>query len=671
MKFLECPELQALTNCLAGRIVGDVVYDARVEAYSLKTTKDDKRFERELTKQFNGSDDAHISSGLTEPTAETATAVASTAAIPHRRRSDSVASRSGGVAAAFGDLADVAHRRVFAHLIEALNVVFPDYDFRGLPPSSFVAVARATAVGAATVDASGAAAASAADDDRNGADSSPTRRTISSDLSAIVSSANASLADLAAEEARAPMLPAELDAIILQAAAAAAGPAGAPYHVTLASQQQEGDEHAHGSRAGAAARAEEEVGGASGLERRASESRTATDVALSCDLGTAAFHDGGYGAAAATSASATGAPAGDTAISAAPIRKRSRSRSASVAEAQPRSRSRSTSVAEAAPTPHTAATAGAAGEPRRRGPKQREPPLPSPLPAGLTALLRASYGRPFLDSMWAILDAVVDLAACDVYSYAPRWDSDPLVAGALWSFNFFFYNRAAKKVVVFYATARSTMSAVAAAVAGPVGSPVKLRQVRVARGAAVSVALQPYDAADEAAARAGRQSPRVRGIGARNGRRGAQRRQPLAASPAATYGGGVPAYLDDDSAAAMWGARQRGDGPGASDDDDDNLAAAYGRGDDEDDSRAPSAGRPDDDDGPSRSGVASGFEGGTAPNDGDDHARRRARRVTAPRLAAGDGDSGGDDDGDDSRSDWSYNSGDDDSGDEPRGDTVG
>ena len=34
MKYLNVPELAALTNCISGRIVGDIVLDGRVEAYS-------------------------------------------------------------------------------------------------------------------------------------------------------------------------------------------------------------------------------------------------------------------------------------------------------------------------------------------------------------------------------------------------------------------------------------------------------------------------------------------------------------------------------------------------------------------------------------------------------------------------------------------------------------
>jgi hypothetical protein len=41
-----------------------------------------------------------------------------------------------------------------------------------------------------------------------------------------------------------------------------------------------------------------------------------------------------------------------------------------------------------------------------------------------------------------------------VFSYLPKWDTDPLNAGALWSFNFFFYNRALKKVLFLAVVAR-------------------------------------------------------------------------------------------------------------------------------------------------------------------------------------------------------------------------
>ena len=41
-----------------------------------------------------------------------------------------------------------------------------------------------------------------------------------------------------------------------------------------------------------------------------------------------------------------------------------------------------------------------------------------------------------------------------IYSYLPRWDTDPLTAGALWSFNYLFYNKALKKVLFFAVVAR-------------------------------------------------------------------------------------------------------------------------------------------------------------------------------------------------------------------------
>lgn len=39
MKFLNIPELAALTNCISGRVVGDIVLDGRVEAYSCESIK--------------------------------------------------------------------------------------------------------------------------------------------------------------------------------------------------------------------------------------------------------------------------------------------------------------------------------------------------------------------------------------------------------------------------------------------------------------------------------------------------------------------------------------------------------------------------------------------------------------------------------------------------------
>jgi hypothetical protein len=61
---------------------------------------------------------------------------------------------------------------------------------------------------------------------------------------------------------------------------------------------------------------------------------------------------------------------------------------------------------------------------------------------------QANEGSSLLDNMYKSLDEVVKLAECEIYSYNPDSDTDPfLEQGAIWSFNFFFYNRKLKRVV--------------------------------------------------------------------------------------------------------------------------------------------------------------------------------------------------------------------------------
>ncbi|XP_041015037.1 repressor of RNA polymerase III transcription MAF1 homolog [Juglans microcarpa x Juglans regia] len=55
-----------------------------------------------------------------------------------------------------------------------------------------------------------------------------------------------------------------------------------------------------------------------------------------------------------------------------------------------------------------------------------------------------------LEALYKSLDEVVKSTECEIYSYNPDTDADPfLERGAIWSFNFFFYNRKLKRVVSF------------------------------------------------------------------------------------------------------------------------------------------------------------------------------------------------------------------------------
>ncbi|KAI8090047.1 Maf1 regulator-domain-containing protein [Halteromyces radiatus] len=57
--------------------------------------------------------------------------------------------------------------------------------------------------------------------------------------------------------------------------------------------------------------------------------------------------------------------------------------------------------------------------------------------------------------MWDILDELVELNECDVYSYTADIDDDPMVEeGYLWSMNYFFFNRKLKRMVFFSVNSR-------------------------------------------------------------------------------------------------------------------------------------------------------------------------------------------------------------------------
>ena len=62
-------------------------------------------------------------------------------------------------------------------------------------------------------------------------------------------------------------------------------------------------------------------------------------------------------------------------------------------------------------------------------------------------------------ALWATLNEEIDLPDCDIFSYTPDLTSDPFAEdGCLWSFNYFFYNRKKKRVVLFTCRAQSPFS---------------------------------------------------------------------------------------------------------------------------------------------------------------------------------------------------------------------
>lgn len=63
------------------------------------------------------------------------------------------------------------------------------------------------------------------------------------------------------------------------------------------------------------------------------------------------------------------------------------------------------------------------------------------------------------DKLWVTLNEEIRLPECDIYSYNPDLASDPFGEdGCLWSFNYFFYNRKKKRIVLFTCRALSPFS---------------------------------------------------------------------------------------------------------------------------------------------------------------------------------------------------------------------
>jgi len=61
-----------------------------------------------------------------------------------------------------------------------------------------------------------------------------------------------------------------------------------------------------------------------------------------------------------------------------------------------------------------------------------------------------NYNTELRDKIWKTIDSEVETTKCDIYSYIPDLASDPFSEdGTTWSFNYFFYNRAMKRIIYF------------------------------------------------------------------------------------------------------------------------------------------------------------------------------------------------------------------------------
>lgn len=81
----------------------------------------------------------------------------------------------------------------------------------------------------------------------------------------------------------------------------------------------------------------------------------------------------------------------------------------------------------------------------------------------LSRLQRGGYGGSFMEALLTILDDVLHLSSCDVYSYAPgEEEAHPLAPGSLWYMTMLFVNTRLKRLVLLSVRAASQWSARAA-----------------------------------------------------------------------------------------------------------------------------------------------------------------------------------------------------------------
>lgn len=82
--------------------------------------------------------------------------------------------------------------------------------------------------------------------------------------------------------------------------------------------------------------------------------------------------------------------------------------------------------------------------------------------ANLIAAMGEAYS-PVSAALWQAVAQEIDPenpADCEIYSYSPDTDSDPFAEeGALWSFNYFFFNKKLRRIVFFACRATSLLSA--------------------------------------------------------------------------------------------------------------------------------------------------------------------------------------------------------------------
>ncbi|KAL1960600.1 hypothetical protein VTO42DRAFT_7179 [Malbranchea cinnamomea] len=91
---------------------------------------------------------------------------------------------------------------------------------------------------------------------------------------------------------------------------------------------------------------------------------------------------------------------------------------------------------------------------RPRIPRDVTPPTPSNASSPHSATTTHSWGP----RMWRIIDEQMTLKECSIYSYNPEEDPYDDEEGSIWSLNYFFFNKARKRVCYLYLRGISVLS---------------------------------------------------------------------------------------------------------------------------------------------------------------------------------------------------------------------
>lgn len=99
--------------------------------------------------------------------------------------------------------------------------------------------------------------------------------------------------------------------------------------------------------------------------------------------------------------------------------------------------------------------------------------VPSSWDSGPASACPPWSGHSWGPTMWKLIDNQMSLKECSIYCYAPEEDPYEGEDGAIWSFNYFFFNKTRKRVCYLYLRGISILS----------HSPVERTPVKTKRGA--------------------------------------------------------------------------------------------------------------------------------------------------------------------------------------------